>query len=176
MTEMDKLILYEWGIHLIDVLRFFFGEVTSVYARMDKVSPLHQGEDRALVTLVLGDVTGLIDISWSTVGAQHRHSHLERMTLEGDKGVIQLLPDQRDTLRVTTKSDTWQRPAFDGTPEEAYQASYTAAQRHFIECLREGKAPETVASDNIRTLAATLAAYESAARNQVIFPGGANGV
>jgi predicted dehydrogenase len=170
MAEMDRLILYEWGIHLIDVLRFLFGEVTSVYARMDKVSPLYKGEDRALLTLEVGGVIGLIDISWATVGRGASSSQLERMTLEGDEGTIELLPDQGDILRVTTKREAWQRPAFDVKPEEAYQASYTAAQRDFIECLREGRLPETVASDNLKTLAATMAAYESAAKNQVIHP------
>jgi predicted dehydrogenase len=170
MTEMDRLILYEWGIHLIDVVRFLLGEVTSVYARMDKASPLHRGEDRALLTLEADGVMALIDISWSTVGSRWLVSshHVERVTLEGDEGTVELLPGQRDTLRVATKGETWQRAAFDGTPEEAYQASYTAAQRHFAECLRERRSPETVASDNLKTLAVTMAAYESAARNQVI--------
>lgn len=169
MAEMDNLILYEWGIHLIDIMRFLFGKVISVYARIDRTSPLYKGDDRALVTLDMGSVTGLIDISWSTVKTAKRHSLLEHVTLEGDEGTVELLPDEGDILRVTTRSDTWQRPAFDVTPEDAYQASYTAAQRHFAECLREGRVPETVASDNFETLAATMAAYESAAKNQVIY-------
>jgi predicted dehydrogenase len=168
-AEMNRLILYEWGIHLIDVLRFLFGDVTSVYARMDKVSPLSKGEDRALVVMDLVGVTSVIDISWATVEREARFSQLERVTIEGDEGTIELRPDQGDIVRVMTKSETWQRPAFDVTPEEAYQASYTAAQRHFIECLQEGQTPETVAGDNLKTLSATFAAYESAARNQVIF-------
>ena len=167
--EMDRLILYEWGIHLIDVLRFLFGDVSSVYARMAKVSPLCKGEDRAHLTLEVGGVTGLIDISWATVDHQGRYSQLERVTLEGDAGTIHLLPDEDDVLQITTKSGTQRRPAFDVTPEEAYQASYTAAQRHFIECLREGRSPETEASDNLKTLAATFAAYESAAKNRVVY-------
>ena len=166
--DMDRLILYEWGIHLIDVLRFLFGDVTSVYARMDKVSPLCNGEDRAHLTLGVGGVTGLIDISWATIDHQGRFSQLEQVTLEGDAGTIHLLPDEDDLLQITTKSGTQRRPAFDVTPEEAYQASYTAAQRHFVECLREGRSPETEANDNLKTLAATFAAYESAAKNQVV--------
>jgi predicted dehydrogenase len=169
MADLDRLILYEWGIHLIDVVRFLFGPVTSVYARMDRVSSLYQGEDRALVCLVLAGVTGLIDISWATVGVEHMASHLEEVTIEGDKGSIELLPDRGDVLRVTTSDGTWQRPAIDVAPAEAYQASYVAAQRHFVDCLRNGQLPETVASDNVQTLAATLAAYESAARNEVMY-------
>lgn len=167
-AEMNRLIFYEWGVHLVDVLRFLLGEVTRVHARMDRVSPLCKGEDRAIVTLEVGGVTGLIDISWATVEPETRFSQLEQVTIEGDEGTIELLPDQGDILRVTTKSETSQRPAFDVAPEEAYQASYTVAQRHFIECLREGRSPETVASDNIKTLAATFAAYESAARKQEV--------
>ena len=167
-AQMDRLIVYEWGIHLVDVLRFLFGPVTSVYARTDRVSPLCQGEDRAVLTLEVGGVTCLIDISWATVEGSARFSQLEQVTVEGDAGTIELLPEQDDSLRVTTEAGTRQRPAFDGAPEETYQASYTAAQRHFIECLREGRAPETVATDNVKTLAAMMAASESAARNQVV--------
>jgi len=167
--ELDRLILYEWGIHLIDVLRFLLGDVTSVYARMDKVSPLCKGEDRALLILEVGGVTGLIDISWATLDEEKRFSQLEQVTVEGDAGTIHLLPDQKDTLQITSGDQTQRRPAFDVTPEAAYQASYTAAQRHFIESLRAGRSPETEAGDNLKTLAATFAAYESAARNQVIY-------
>jgi predicted dehydrogenase len=177
MSHMDKLILFEFGVHLIDVLRFLLGEVTSVYARMDNVSPLHRGEDRALVTLEVGGATGLIDISWATVsqGTTSTGLQVERLTLEGDAGTVELIPGQPDVLRVTTARETWQRPACDLTPDEAYQDSYTAAQRHFVECLREGRSPETVANDNYKTLAATMAAYESAAMNQVVYLEDANG-
>lgn len=169
--ELNRLIVYDWGIHLIDVLRFLFGDVTSVYARMDKVSPHVKGEDRALLALDPGSIIGVIDISWATVLAQPDSSNLdtrpENVTIEGDKGTIELL-EHGNVLRVTAAGKTSQHAAYRGTPEEAYQASYTAAQRHFVECLRSGQIPETVASDNLRTLMATLAAYESAAGNQVV--------
>jgi predicted dehydrogenase len=168
-AQMNKLILYEWGIHLIDVLRFLFGDVTSVYARMDKVSALCKGEDRATVVFDMNGVTGLIDISWATVDGEPQPSQLEQVTIEGDDGTIELRPDQGDILKVATRGQVWQRPALDTTPEEAYQASYTASQRHFIECLRDGRTPETAAGDNLKTLAAAFAAYESAALNQVVF-------
>jgi len=168
-ADVDRLILYEWGIHLIDVMRFLFRDVTSVYARMDKVSALCKGEDRALLILEVGGVTGLIDISWATVDGEAQPSQLEQVTIEGDEGTIELRPDQGDILKLATRSQVWQRPALDATPEEAYQASYTAAQRHFIECLRDGRTPETAAGDNLKTLAAAFAAYESATLNQVVF-------
>jgi len=168
LMEMDRLIVYEWGIHLIDVVRFMFGEVESIYARMSRTTPLGVGEDRALITLVAGGVDCLIDISWASIGVERRASQLEQLTLEGQTGSIELLPDSGDLLRVSTLKESLERPAFDCSPAEAYQASYTAAQRHFAECLQRGTEPETVARDNLHTLQAALDAYASAARGQVI--------
>ncbi|MBN1535504.1 MAG: Gfo/Idh/MocA family oxidoreductase [Anaerolineales bacterium] len=169
MLTMEKLIVFEWGIHLIDVMRFLFGEVKNIYARMDHVSPICSGEDRAIINLEVGSINGLIDISWASVNGEKRASQLEQVTLEGDVGTIELIPDRQDLLKISKKEGTHQKPAFDCTPEEAYQASYNAAQRHFAECLRNGRLPETVAEDNYRTLQATFAAYESAAGNKVVF-------
>lgn len=166
--EMPRLIVYEWGIHLIDVVRYLFGEVKSVYARMDKVSSLCVGEDRALIVMDVGGVDCTIDISWASVDSVASASKLEEVTVEGDCGTIELLPGN-DLLRVTTLTGKWQKKAFDCTPDEAYQASYTAAQQHFIDCLREGLLPETVAADNIKTLMAAFAAYDSYNENRVVF-------
>jgi predicted dehydrogenase len=169
MLMMDKLIVYEWGIHLIDVMRFLFGEVKNIYAHMDRVSPICAGEDRAIIHLEVGSVSGLIDISWASVNSEKNTSQLEHVILEGDTGTIELVPNQQDLLKITNKTGTYQQPAYDCSPDEAYQASYTAAHRHFADCLRNGKKPETVADDNYRTLQATFAAYESAAEKKVVF-------
>jgi len=170
MLQMDKLIVYEWGIHLIDVLRFLFGEVNSVYARLEKVSKICRGEDRALITLDVGGVTCLIDISWATVPGDQRLSQLESVVIEGDDGTLELLPHQGDMMRLSTKDSEWSKPAFLYTPGEAYQASYNAAQRHFIESLLQGNQPETDANDNYKTMAAAFAVYDSASANQVVIP------
>ncbi len=166
--DMDRLIVYEWGIHLIDILRFLFGGIRRIYARMDRASPLCKGEDRAVLTLDFGDATGLIDISWASTGPEVLPTLLERVTIEGDEGTLELLPGQGDLLRVTAKSQVWEQPAYTVSREEAYQDSYTAAQRHFVQCLRLGVEPETSARDNLLTLAATFGAYDSAASGQVI--------
>ncbi len=165
--SMDRLILYEWGIHLIDVLRFFFGEVNWVFALLDTTSPVCRGEDRALLTLDVGGVACLIDISWGSVGAEKRFSQLEQVTLEGNRGTIELLTDEQDILRISNDQGIKTKPAFNCSPEEAYQASYTAAQSHFIDCIRSKLEPETVGRDNFKTLQATFATYESAKLNKV---------
>jgi predicted dehydrogenase len=184
---MPKLILLEWGVHLIDTLRMLFGEVDWVYSYMDKVSPLCAGEDRAFLVLGYGEVMANIDISWASIVPERLPSVLEDMVIEGDEGSIALVPNQGQgdliyiadwggaTLlrpggkRIGSPYRVTVRPAHDGDQAAAYQAGYDAAQGHFVECLRAGREPETVATDNLRTLRAMFAAYDSAERKTVIY-------
>jgi predicted dehydrogenase len=170
---MEQLIVLEWGIHLIDVLRFVFGPINSVSATIDSVSPLVVGEDRALVNLGFeAGVTGLIDISWSSRIRDERRmirGNVEPMVIEGEEGTIELDPFTGDQLMVTTGSGTKSYAARgDRTPAEAYQQSFDACQRHFVEQLLSGSLAENEASDNLKTLEVALAVYESAGTGERI--------
>ncbi len=185
-ADMPKLIVYEWGIHLIDTLRMLLGEPQWLHAHMARVSPYFAGEDRAFVTLGFGEVLASIDISWASYSAQELPTLLEDVVIEGDGGSIALIPNQGhgDMLRLinplsddrvpVNRERTWSplvtrvMAAHDGDLAAAYQASYDAAHAHFVECLRSGREPETSATDNLKTLRAALAAYQSAAENRVI--------
>jgi len=171
---MKRVIFLEGGIHLVDVLRFLFGEPDTIYARMARLSPQLVGEDRAVVMLAFGDFTALIDISWTSFapwGATDRTRHnVEDVRIEGDAGTIALVPDpsKGDLIRLTTAQEEWERPAYDCEPFEAYLRTYVAAQSHFVDCLLSGSTPETAGEDNLKTLAVTLAAYHSAEHNMVV--------
>jgi len=172
-AHMPRLILYEWGIHLMDVLRFLFGEIARVYARTSRISPLVQGEDLALVVLEFANgVTGVIDISWGSRAPAERalpRGHIDSLLIEGDAATIELDPYRDDAFVITTALGTECRPARGNiTPTEAYQESYFNTQNHFIECLRSGAPAENEARDNLKTLAAVMAAYASAEQNQVV--------
>jgi predicted dehydrogenase len=168
---LEKLIVHSWGIHLIDTLRFLFNEIDTVYAQLDKVSSMVDGEDRAVILLSMKGITGVIDISWATVLENADEMNLdirpENVLIEGDEGTIELL-EFGNAIRIITRDTTTERLAYDGEFIEAYQASYTAAQQHFIDCLISQKVPETVARDNLKTLKITFAAYESYAKGQVV--------
>jgi predicted dehydrogenase len=172
-AEMPQLILYEWGIHLVDVLRFLFGDVERVYARMSRVSPLVEGEDMAVVMLVFRDgPTGILDISWGSLvadGERLERGRLDPLVVEGDAGSIELDPYQDDLILITTSRGTERRPARVGlTPAEAYQESFLNTHRHFVDCLRSGEPAENEARDNLKTFAATMAAYASSKQGDVV--------
>ncbi len=183
---MPRLIVYEWGIHLIDTVRMLLGEPQWVHASMSNTSPYFAGEDRALMTVGLGPVTASIDISWGTHAAPELPTLLEQVTVEGDLGTVDLIPNQGqgDLIRrvevlpverlPADRDRPWNpmavssKPAHDGDIAAAYQASFTAAHRHFAACWRSGIAPETHALDNLKTLRTTFAAYDSADDNRVV--------
>jgi predicted dehydrogenase len=171
-AEMEHLIVFEWGIHLIDVARFLFGEPRRVYARLDHASPSFQGEDRALVVLEYPQLTVLLDLSWASAadpGTEPRgNTMLEHFLVEGDQGLIEILPEPHTLFRLAARQEAWERPVYTGTQAEAYLSAYIAAQRHFYECLRDGRLPETSIEDNLNTLKATLAVYQAAASGQVV--------
>lgn len=184
---MPRLIVFEWGIHLIDTLRMLLGDPQWVHAHMAHVSPLCAGEDRALILLGFGEVIACLDLSWASHVPDALPSLLEEVLIEGEGGSLALIPNKGegdcirlvrplppervppDRVRPWSPVVTQAWPAHDGDIAAAYQASYDAAHRHFIECLRAGRLPETHAGDNLITLRAAFGAYQSAAENRVVF-------
>lgn len=183
---MPHLLLFEWGIHIIDTLRMLLGDPHWVQAQLAHVSPLCAGEDRALLLLGFGEVVACLDFSWASHVPEGLPSLLEEAVFEGDSGSLALIPNRGDgdSLRLVRplpaeqvpfdRGRAWSPvitqawPAHDGDIAAAYQASYDAAHRHFIDCLRAGRLPETHAADNLKTLRAVFAAYQSAAENRRI--------
>lgn len=173
LARMPRLILLEWGIHLIDVMRFLFGEIVRIYARMDRISPLVEGEDRAIVVLEFqSGMSGLIDVSWSSYIPSERRlarGNLDPFVIEGERGRIELNPYEGDVILISTSCGTERRPARSSiSPEEVYLESFIHCQSHFIRSLRTGEPAESEARENLRTLAATLAAYLSAERGEPV--------
>lgn len=173
----ERAILYDWGTHHVDVLRFLFGNVATVYARNASVSELLDADDRSVVVLTFRDrpdMTAMIDLSWSsfaTEGHPNRHDYLlEAVRIEGDRGTIELVArgPGDEVIRVTTEAGVREIPAYTGTPFDAYRQSYVLALGHFVTSLLAGTPTETPAADNYETLAATLAAYESTEGNRVV--------
>lgn len=160
-ADLEKLLLFEWGIHIIDVTRFLFGEPECVYTSTLKVSTQFKGEDRAVIIFDYADRYAVLDLSWSSVSHEEQVSLLEQVIIEGDGGCIKILPDEDHNIHISTRELSQSIPAYTFSDSEEYQMSYTRAQNNFIECLRTGCYPETHARDNLKTLTALFAAYQS---------------
>jgi D-apiose dehydrogenase len=55
-------------------------------------------------------------------------------------------------------------------PWHVSQESVLNIQRHWVECFKAGREPDTSGRDNLKTYALVEAAYESAASHQAVRP------
>lgn len=166
LAEDERFILYDLGVHLLDLARFFFGEAERLYCQTARVNPRINGEDVATVMLeATGGATCLVEASYaSRLGTELFPQTLVR--LEGTRGSVVLdagyglttVKDERiDHRNVAPRKFSWSTP-----PAEVVQDSVVAIQQHWVECLREGRDTETSGRDNLKTLELVVGAYESA--------------
>ncbi len=170
LAEDERFILYDLGIHLFDLARFFMGEVEHLTCLTQRVNPKIKGEDVATVLMKMhSGATCIVDLSFAS------HCDVESFPqtfvyLEGAEGSICLGHDYDLTVvqgkqvtheTVAPASYRWSHP-----PHEAVQESVVAVQRHWVDCLRHNREPDTSGSDNLKTLELVFGAYESAATGQ----------
>jgi D-apiose dehydrogenase len=172
LAEGERFIVEDLGIHALDVARFLMGDVCSVSARTTRVNPNIKGEDVATILLDHGGgVTSMVDCSYAT----RLESELFPQTLieiDGREGTLRLRENYR--LTITNEKGTIHRDVspqllpWASKPWHNIQESVALIQQHWVDCLKEGREPETSGRDNLRTLALVEAVYESASSGQTI--------
>jgi len=164
LKDMERLIIYELGIHFIDVFRFLFGDANSVYARTGKMSWQIAGEDLALIILDFGRMYGIIDINWCSRYRKNEQES-EEMLIEGSKGSIVL--DEQGRIQIVRGDGKINLPEYDWKGETKLQTHFRL-HKHFVEGILENKPFQTDARDNIKTLEIALKSYDSAQDNKAI--------
>lgn len=173
LRQLEQFILSDIGSHIFDTARFLFGEATSLYCQTRQVHRDIRGEDVATVVMRMGPAIVTCNMSYAENYYEHDRFPETFVFVEGRCGTIELGPDY--WLRVTTKNGTrarrvpppryaWADPRYD-----VVHASIVDCNRNLLSALR-GEAPaETSGADNLRTVELVFAAYESAARDAVIY-------
>lgn len=166
-VEMERFLLIESVIHLIDVARFLGGRIEEVTCDMRRLSGATKGEDNVHLHLRLeGGVWGII---YSTRCSQPDvvDPVCDYARVEGTNGFVRL--DRDGTMTVKPLH----RPAFQheyAIPTIGYRGdSARAALQHFASCLSAGKPFETEGEDYLeQVMRAVFAGYESAERRKSI--------
>ncbi len=171
LAEDPRFIIADLGVHLLDLARFYAGEVESLVCHTHRVNPRIRGEDAATILLKMRNGSSmLVDVSYASKLEEDLFPQT-LVHLEGAQGSVTLGPHYQMTVvdpagaRHEDVSPTlfpWSRP-----PGEAPQESVLNIQRHWVECLRTGRAPETSGEDNLRTLELVFGAYESAEQDRI---------
>lgn len=90
--KMPKFLVHETAIHIIDVFRYLFGEISEVSAQLRQCNPVINGEDSALISFEFKKgMSGLFDGNRCLDHAASNHRRtMGEMWIEGTKGCLRL--------------------------------------------------------------------------------------
>ncbi len=174
LAKVERFIILDLGIHVLDVARFLLGDVRDIYARTQKTMPGAKGEAQA--TLSLGHISGAVSAVTCTYTNRIDPDPFPQtlIEVEGTAGTLQLKRDYRLELHRHGKVEVCEVapdvPAWADPQWALVQESVLNTQAHFIDCLRSGNAFQTSGRDNLQTFALVEAAYASAASGQPVVP------
>jgi predicted dehydrogenase len=170
LKELEQFILTDMGTHILDVVRFLFGEATRLYCQSHRVRRDIKGEDAASVMLRMQSGASVtVNLSYASRIEQDRFPETFAF-VEGENGSVELAPDC--WVRVTTKDGTTAQqcsPPFHPWADPRYalvHSSIVACHADLLRALQTGFKAETNADDNLKTLKLVHAAYESARNGQ----------
>lgn len=174
LAEGERFILEDLGVHILDVARYLFGDVASLTARTQRINPHIRGEDTATILLSHENgATSVVDCSyWSKREKEAFPQTL--IEIDGSAGSLRLDLDYK--LTVTSQAGTELRdvspPLFPWAerPWHNIQESVLLIQKHWVDCLVNGKSPATRGRDNLATYALVEGAYKSAANGHPVDP------
>lgn len=179
LKEWEKYIIADMGVHLLDIVRFYFGEARSLYCVTHKVVQDIKGEDVACIMLKMRSGTSVVvETGFAPNHREHDIFPETYVFIEGTEGTLELARDF--TLKITTGDGThsvrnapprywWGEPDY-----IISNASLVPCNAHQLSVLRGETKPETSAEDNLKTLELTFGAYESA-RTDTVFRFGEEG-
>ena len=174
LATVERFILLDLGIHVLDVARALLGEVEQVFCRTQSIRPGIAGEDMATVMLGhRGGATSIVDITYASKQSPDPFPQT-LVHLEGRQGSLRLedryrlsvtSPDGAATESVAPELSRWGRE-----PWLLTQDSVVRTQRHWLDCLDSGAEPATSGRDNLRTFALVEACYRSALTGAPVTP------
>jgi predicted dehydrogenase len=165
---MPRFLVFETGVHFIDVYRYLGGEITGVFAKLRRLNPAITGEDSATLLFDFADgARGLWDgdRTHSPDAADPRYT-FGQFWIEGREGTLRLRGDATITLQKMGGAEI--SHAYDHGVTGFASDSVHAALSHFVARLRDGGAFETEGHDYLRTLAVQEAVYRSAQTGQAV--------
>ncbi|RME72394.1 MAG: gfo/Idh/MocA family oxidoreductase [Verrucomicrobia bacterium] len=166
--EYPRLLIYETGVHFLDTFRFLGGEIASIYARLQKRNPDIRGEDAGQVVCGFrSGATAILDASrYNEADTEDARYTFGTVRLDGSRGHLEL--DLEGNLTFKPLGEPSRRIDYPHERRGFAGDCVYFLQRHFVECMREGKPFESTGEDYLRTVALVEACYQSHANGQVV--------
>jgi len=159
---MERFLVHETAIHLIDTFRYLMGEATAVFAQLRRLNQTIAGEDAGIIHLDFDSgARGLFDGNrLADHAAQNTRLTMGEMLLEGSAATLRLDGDGRLWLRRHGETDEaqvdfdWSDAGFGG--DCVYRL-----QRHVVDHLTRATPLMNTAREYLTNLRIERAVYES---------------
>jgi predicted dehydrogenase len=163
-----------YGVHELDLARWYAGEITSVFAQRSRGVLAAAGYDiDDLYSVVLGFAGGAHGTSmlgWSLPNAAAVNPGLSGFTVIGEEGYIRIDQGATGLHEVGADGpavvDTWYAPDVHGRPRGALAIEVD----HFVDVARGEATPLCTAIDGIEALRASLAVELAATEARAVAP------
>ena len=160
--KMERFLIHETAIHIIDVFRFLFGEIESVFANLSKLNKHIKGEDSGhLLFNFENGMKGILDCNrLSDHIAADRRLTIGEMIIEGSDGTLRLNGDGELFKRKFSCNKEskikykWEKKGFAGD-------SVFKCQQHIIDHFLNGKTLYNNGNDYLENLKIEEYLYES---------------
>jgi predicted dehydrogenase len=174
LAEEKRLVILDVGIHVLDLARYFLGEVEHLTCETQKRNPKIKGEDTA--TILMRHSSGSVSIVESTYQTKKIPDAFPEtlVEIEGSDGSI--VVSRGEKMQVTTQGIFFEEQigspllSWTSRPWHGSQEAVLHANRHMLNSFRAGRAADTSGEDNLKTYALVEAAYEAAATGRAVKP------
>ena len=170
----ERFVILDLGVHVLDLARFFLGEVAHVSCETQRRNPKVKAEDTA--TMLCRHTSGAVSVVECTYETKKLPDPFPDtlLEIEGPRGVIVTKAGYRLEVTVDGQLTTsefeipmlhWAQKPWHMIEESVYKTC-----RHLLESLKAGREAATSGRDNLKTYAVCEAAYEAAATGRAVKP------
>jgi D-apiose dehydrogenase len=174
LHQAERYAILDVGIHVLDLARFFFGDVERVSCETQTRNPENVGEDTA--TIMLRHKSGAVSVVECSMESRIDPDPFPEtlVTIEGERGAASVGPGLAAHVSSADASRQldFGSPLLSWTsqPWHTVQESVLRTQEAILAAWRAGKDPESTGDDNLKTYALVEAAYESARQGRAVKP------
>ncbi|MHA2281449.1 MAG: Gfo/Idh/MocA family protein [Promethearchaeota archaeon] len=176
-------VLITLSIHIIDLLRFFIGDVRKVSGFCKSNSPLFINGAEDFLTAILEFKNGTIGNIFGSLSTGRTPWNI-RYTIFGDSGTIYSNPPPRNkghyqigeailsSKKLDMEGKTSQKGEFIPISQKSNilegDDPFINEVIHFVDCCQDNKEPISNGKDNLNTMRAIFSIYKSSKTNKVI--------
>jgi D-apiose dehydrogenase len=172
--DEERFAIADVGVHVLDLARFFMGEVERISCETQRRNPKVRAEDTA--TMMLRHESGAVSLVECSYEARRNPDPFPEtlLEIEGPRGSI--IVSAGAMMRVTSDNLVWEEkigaPLKDWTsrPWHVSQEGAFGACAHFLDAVQRSVPAKTHGADNLRTYALVEAAYLAAVEARAIAP------